>query len=121
MVKEIGKTLRLIRIQTGDSLRAMASKLGISAAYLSSIENGKRNIPDDFDKLIFKAYHLTDVEMKKIKETIYCAKEKYTVDLSSIPDKKRQVLLSLTEGDLHEDTIDRLCEVINEDNNRIKF
>lgn len=117
MVTEIGKQLRLIRINTGDSLRTMSSKLGISAAYLSSIENGKRNIPDDFDKLIFKAYTLSEVEMHRIQDAIFSAKENYTVNLSVITEKKRRVLLSLTEGNLNEDTIDKLCELISEDKN----
>ena len=118
MVTEIGKCLKLIRINTGDSLRRMSEKLGISAAYLSSIENGKRNIPDGFDELIFKVYSLSDVDMKKIKDAIYSSKENYKVDLSTIDDKKRRVLLSITEGKLDDETVDRLCEVISENNNK---
>ena len=118
MVNELGKELAIIRIKTGDSLRTMASKLGISAAYLSSIENGKRNVPDEFDKLIFGAYSLNEREMKIIKDSIYNSKEKHTVDLTTIDDKKRKVLLALTEENLHEDTIDKLCALISEDNNK---
>ena len=118
MITEIGKQLRLLRINTGDSLRTMSTKLGISAAYLSSIENGKRNVPDEFDKLIFSAYSLNEREMKIIKDSIYNSKEKHIVDLTTIDDKKRKVLLALTEENLHEDTIDKLCALISEDNNK---
>jgi transcriptional regulator with XRE-family HTH domain len=118
MITEIGKQLRLLRINTGDSLRTMSTKLGISAAYLSSIENGKRNVPDEFDKLIFAAYSLSEREMKIIKDSIYNSKEKHTVDLTTIDDKKRKVLLALTEENLHEETIDKLCALISEDNNK---
>jgi transcriptional regulator with XRE-family HTH domain len=120
VVTEIGKRLKLIRINTGDSLRTMSEKLGISAAYLSSIENGKRNIPDGFDDLIFKAYLLSEEDMKKIKDAIFSSKENYKVDLSAIDDKKRSVLLSITEGKLDAETVDRLCEVINENENKKK-
>lgn len=118
MITEIGKQLRLLRINTGDSLRTMSTKLGISAAYLSSIENGKRNVPDEFDKLIFGAYSLSEREMKVIKGSIYNSKDKHTVDLTTIDDKKKKVLLALTEENLHEDTIDKLCALISEDNNK---
>lgn len=45
MLTEFGKVMRIIRINTGDSMRDMAAKIGMSATYLSAIETGKRNIP----------------------------------------------------------------------------
>ena len=47
MITEFGKILRIIRINCGDSAKDMSEKLGISASYLSAIENGKRNVPDN--------------------------------------------------------------------------
>ena len=44
MVTQLGKILRIIRVNTGDSMRTMAGKLGVSVSYLSAIENGKRNV-----------------------------------------------------------------------------
>lgn len=114
MITELGKQLRLLRINTGDSLRTMAAKLNISAAYLSSIENGKRNVPDEFDKMLFEVYLLSEQEKKIIKKAVYSSKEKYTVDLTSIGDKKRKILFALVEEELREDTIDKLYAVIME-------
>lgn len=39
MLTEFGKILRIIRINSGDSSRAMAKKLNLSPSYLSAIEN----------------------------------------------------------------------------------
>ena len=38
MLTEFGKVMRIIRINTGDSMRDMAAKIGMSATYLSAIE-----------------------------------------------------------------------------------
>lgn len=43
MLTEFGKVMRIIRINTGDSMRDMAAKIGMSATYLSAIETGKLN------------------------------------------------------------------------------
>ena len=52
MVTSYGKILRKIRIDEGEILGEMAQKLEISSAYLSSIENGDRNLPDGFTEKI---------------------------------------------------------------------
>ena len=45
-VTAFGKILRKMRIDTSEVLGDMAKRLGVSAAYLSSIENNGREIPD---------------------------------------------------------------------------
>ena len=41
--KQITNRMKGIRVASGMSLRALAQKMGISAMYLSDMENGKRN------------------------------------------------------------------------------
>jgi transcriptional regulator with XRE-family HTH domain len=65
MITEFGKILRIIRVNSEDSMRNMAEKIGISAAYLSAIENGKRQIPDSIYDSICKAYPLSEKDKKK--------------------------------------------------------
>ena len=47
MLTEFGKALRKIRIDRQQLLKDMANKLGVSSAYLSAVENGKRRMPQD--------------------------------------------------------------------------
>ena len=50
--KHISETMRKERLEKRISLRRMATRLGISPAYLSDIELGRRNISKTFyDKL----------------------------------------------------------------------
>ncbi|WP_335333622.1 helix-turn-helix domain-containing protein [Candidatus Sodalis pierantonius] len=48
MVSNLGKYLRKLRIDHDMTLRDMADCLGISAAYVSAIELGKRAAPTPF-------------------------------------------------------------------------
>ena len=118
MVTEIGKCLKMLRIKTGDSLRTMAAKLKISAAYLSAIENNKRNVPDGFYELICSAYDLNADDKAVLKKAIYDSIDNYKVDLSNVSENKRRVLLSLTNDEIDEDVVDKLCEVIRENTNK---
>lgn len=43
---EFGKAVRKARIENGDTLKTMATSLGISPAFLSAVETGKKKIPN---------------------------------------------------------------------------
>lgn len=111
MDTEIGRHLREVRVKTRDSLRAMAIKMGISAAYLSAIENGKRNVPAGFLETFFNAYSLTTEEQANITQSVYQSISKYTIDLTNLSDIKRQVLLSVIKDEIDESTMDKLVEI----------
>ena len=64
-VTSLGKRLRKIRIENDEITLNMAEKLGISISYLSAIEHGKRNIPNDFIQKLFDKYQLSE-EMKTL-------------------------------------------------------
>ena len=62
VVTAFGKILRKMRIDCSEVLGAMASRLGVSAAYLSSIENGGREIPDSLVAKIAQVYGLHGIQ-----------------------------------------------------------
>lgn len=67
-VTEFGKFLRKMRIDCSEVLGVMAERLGVSPAYLSAIENGMRDIPDDFVEKIVAEYALDEEQAKKLTE-----------------------------------------------------
>ena len=113
MVTEFGKILRIIRINSEDSLRGMANKLGISAAYLSSIENGKRPIPDSLYDNICNAYTLSDKDKKKLKESILASSKTIKIDLTELAEVKKQMISKIMSDDIDEETLIKLNEIIN--------
>ncbi len=112
MITEFGKILRIIRINSGDSAKDMAEKLNISASYLSAIENGKRNIPNELMDLVFKLYPLSNKDKEKLKKAAVDSSASVKIDLTDLADKKKQVLIALTGNDLDESTIEQLCQII---------
>ena len=72
MVNEFGKELRKIRIDYGEILKNMADKLEMTASYLSAIECGKRNIPEELILKLKDIYKLDEEKVLILEE----AKEK---------------------------------------------
>lgn len=55
MANEFGKAIQELRRTLGVTLYVMAQRMGVSSAFLSNIENGKKRVPDNFvDKLAEK-------------------------------------------------------------------
>ncbi|WP_019218667.1 helix-turn-helix transcriptional regulator [Bartonella florencae] len=58
MVTSFGKILRKLRVDHSERLLDMAKKLGISVAFLSSVEIGKKSVPVGMEDKITELYAL---------------------------------------------------------------
>lgn len=56
---EFGKCIAQIRIQRDLLLRDTAEDLGVSAAYLSNVEHGRKRVPDEWFEEICRLYGLS--------------------------------------------------------------
>ncbi len=113
MVTQLGKILRIIRVNTGESMRVMAEKLKVSVSYLSAIENGKRNVPANFGELIASNYDLSNKDKMNLRDAIQDSTEKVKVNITELGEKKKRILYALTSDDLDEETLSRLVEIID--------
>lgn len=120
MLTEFGKVMRIIRINTGDSMRDMAAKIGMSATYLSAIETGERNIPANMEGLLFSHYNFSEKDRQNIKDSIEKSASHVKIDLTEMADKKKKLICSISKGDIDEETLDKLCEIIRNKENEGK-
>lgn len=113
MVTQLGKVLRIIRINTGDSMRTMADKLNVSISYLSAIENGKRNVPSDFAERVSAKYTLSDKDKENLNNAISQTASKIKMDITELSEKQRKLIYALSKNQIDEETIDRLYEIVD--------
>lgn len=88
----IGVFLRNKRERDGESLRLMADKIGISGAYLSAIEIGKRDINERIVDRIIKKYELGAEDINKIKFLAEASKKEVKIK-NGDSDIKRELLV----------------------------
>ena len=110
---EFGKTLRIIRINSGDSAKQMADKLGISVPYLNAIENGRRYVPNDLLEKVIAAYPLSERDQANLKEALVATKDRVKIDLTELGEKRRRVIMALAQGDIDADTLEQICNLVN--------
>ena len=112
MLTEFGKLLRIIRINSGDSSREMARKLGFSPSYLSAIESGKRNIPTDMEKLLSKSYPLSQIDLEKLRTAMFASSDTVKINLTDFAEKKQRVIMAIAQDDISDNGLDEISDLI---------
>ncbi|MBD9208780.1 MAG: helix-turn-helix transcriptional regulator [Eubacteriales bacterium] len=112
MLTEFGKLLRIIRINSGDSSREMARKLGFSPSYLSAIESGKRNIPTDMEKLLSKSYPLSQIDLEKLRTAMFASSDTVKINLTDFAEKKQRVIMAIAQDDISDNVLDEISDLI---------
>ena len=98
LVSEYGKILRKIRIDKGLTMAQMAKAVGITSAYLSTIERGNRNIPKNLTKNIINHYKLSNEQVEELQKAEYLSMDSIEIDLSDIDLSKKTLVLSLANN-----------------------
>ena len=100
MYTAFGKALKILRLELGIRLYDMANTLGISSAFLSALETGRKNIPLDFLKDLITHYSLSDKQKQSIKIA-----EEVTRKEEFAKKKAHHIRISSTDNDVHELTL----------------
>lgn len=98
MLSEYGKTIRKIRIDKGLTMAQMANTLGVTSAFLSMIEQGKRNIPECLTKDIISHYELSNEQAKELQQAEHLSRKSIEIDLSNVDLDKKALVLSLASN-----------------------
>ena len=115
MATDYGKILRIIRVEKGELLGDMADSLGVSSAYLSSIENGNRNVPAHFTDDVVAFYHLTKgMERKLRKAEISNMKEVKLSFEQGVPSVRKETayLFARTFKNMEESDIEKIRDIL---------
>jgi transcriptional regulator with XRE-family HTH domain len=107
-----GRKLRELRRQRGISQKEMAAALGVSAAYLSSLEHGRRGVPTW--ALVQKIIGFFNVIWDEAEELqrIAVMSPRVVIDTAGLSPAATELvnLLAMRIGDLDEDRIRRIAE-----------
>ena len=94
MINNFGKFCRKLRIDKGELLYDMATKLEVSSAFLSKVENGKKKPPKEWRELIIDLYDLNAKQIQQLDQYLYEAQNYDSIDISYMEDEDRMMMLS---------------------------
>lgn len=94
MLTPFGKELRKMRIDRVMPLKTMAEQLGISSAYLSSIEYGKRQVTDQLFDAIINILQPTEDEIRALSHARRISVNSVTVDFDNASSMAKETMLA---------------------------
>lgn len=110
-----GKFIRELRKKKNETLLTMSQKLNVSIAFLSAIENGKKQIPSDYARKIKNAYNLSEEEYEQLEECIVLSNNKIEFNINSMDELHKDVSISFARkiNTASQKTLEELREILN--------
>lgn len=93
MLTDFGRFLRKLRIDSGEILKDMAEKLNVSASYLSAVEMGKRNIPNQWVDKISELYNLSELEKSSLNDAVDNSAKSITLSFDNISNSQKETAI----------------------------
>ena len=112
-----GQRLRRLRESRGLTLAAMATALGVSGAYLSALEHGKRGVPrSGFLELVNACLNLDWEEAEDLRQLLEISAPKVTIDTGGLSPKATELAnrLAARIRDLDDARLDTLLAELTE-------
>lgn len=104
-ITEIGKELRKLRIDRDERLLEMASRLGVSAAFISAVETGKKSPPSGFEEKVAASYDLNSEAVARLKQAADRSRKTFTLEPSSARGRDTAAMFARQVDKLSEDDL----------------
>ena len=111
-----GAKMRELRAERGVTLKAMAEAIGVSAAYLSALEHGRRGTPTWYlHQRIITYFNVIWDEAEELERLAQDSDPRVVVDTAGLSDKATELANRLARhiGALGETEIAALLELLN--------
>lgn len=110
-----GEFVRILRIKKHEVLGDMAEKLGTSIAFLSAVENGRKNIPTGWFDTLVSEYSLDSKDQQELKNAIEESKLQYKIVPKSAGKVQRRAAMVFSRAfdDMDEETALKVIEILN--------
>ena len=114
MLTDFGRFLRKIRIDCDEILKDMAEKLNVSAAYLSAVEMGKRNIPEQWVNKVSELYALSDEDKEKLNSAADNSAKSITLNFENIGNAQKEtaILFAREFENVDTETLDKIKKLL---------
>lgn len=92
-----GRMTRKIRVEHDQYLKDMAEHLDVSPAYLSAVERGQRNAPDEWVSVLQNAYNLTHYTADCMKRALVESRTYAKLDISHLSSRDKRLVECIAE------------------------
>jgi transcriptional regulator with XRE-family HTH domain len=122
-VTPFGERMRKLRTERGITLKEMAEALGISSAYLSALEHGKRGRPGwHLIQRILAYFNIIWDEAEEVVRLARISHPRITIDTSGLTPKATELANRLADeiGKIDQATLDEMVALLERRRHKIR-
>lgn len=93
-----GEFMRVLRVKNHEVMGDVAKILEVKVPFLSAVENGKKNVPNEWIDKIVSHYELNSEEKKKLEESIEESKTQYKIIMNDSGINQRKAALQFARS-----------------------
>lgn len=109
-----GEYFRILRIKHHEVLNDAKEFLGVTCAYISSVECGKRAVPSDWKDKIIEHYNLNEKEIVELEESIIKSATSIKLGLVNTNSVQRNVAIQFQRSfdNLDDESAKQIIEIL---------
>lgn len=115
MLNEFGIAIRKVRLDRQLLLKNMADDLGVTSAFLSSVETGKRRVPNGWVEKIAELYALSEEERDNLQQASNMSVQNLKIPVAQATTKQKELAFSFAKAldGLTDEDVERIMNAIN--------
>lgn len=115
MLTSVGRLLRKLRIDNGEILKTMADRLGVSSAFLSAVENGKKKMPESWYTKLETLYSFSDEEKSALQQAVAESSDTVELLIKNTSSTNRNLAISFARqfDSIDDETSKKIIAILN--------
>ena len=112
-----GEFMRILRVRFHEVMGDTAKLLGVTIPFVSAVENGKKNVPEDWIPVLIKHYNLNEDDQKKLASTVEESQTQIRINLLSASNSQRKLAIQFQRSfeKLDDDTAEAIMKLLSKE------
>ena len=112
-----GEFMRVLRVKEHEVMGDTAKMLGVKIPFVSAVESGKRNVPEEWVPMIVEHYKLDQEKEAELLDAIESSKTQMKLNLVHASNTQRRLAVQCQRSfeRLDEDTAEAIMKLLNKE------
>ncbi|MBQ7296583.1 MAG: helix-turn-helix transcriptional regulator [Clostridia bacterium] len=116
---KFGEFMRILRIKNHEVMGDTAKLFNVKLPFVSAVENGKRNVPEEWIPTLIEYYNLSASEQVELRDAVEHSKTQVKIPLTGANVVQRRAAIQFQRSfeNLDENTASAIIELLNKEDN----
>ena len=112
-----GEFMRIQRIKNREVMADTANLLGVKLPFVSAVESGKKNVPEEWIAVLIEHYGMNDAEQVELREAVENSKTQMKINLIAATNTQRRLAVQFQRSfeKLDDETAAEILSLLNKE------